>query len=147
MHGDLVQARALLKGGQLSIVNSQKKDSGLYKCKASNELGHDSAVTHLSVVELPQFTVSPPSELEVSTQRNVTVPCQVTGDPKPKVTWVKENGELPVGRSEVSKDGTLRIWNVKQEDSGKFTCMASSAGIFKAFSVMKFRGKDYFWNG
>ena len=135
--GELIQARAVSKDGQLSITNAQKKDSGLYKCKATNILGYDSAVTHLSVVELPQFTARPPEQLKELLNRNITIPCRATGDPKPTVTWVKENGELPLGRSTVSVDGTLQIWNTKEEDSGRYTCVAASAVKFKALSVMK----------
>ena len=135
--GELVLARAAIEDGQLSITNAQKKDAGLYKCQATNILGYHSAVTHLSVVELPQFTVRPPGQLQEFTSHNITVPCQATGDPKPTVTWMKENGELPLGRSNVSVDGTLKIWNFKEEDSGRYTCMAASAAVFKAFTVMK----------
>ena len=138
IHGELVRARTVSKDGQLSIKNAQKKDSGLYKCKATNILGYDSAVTLLSVVELPQFTVRPPGQLKEVTNHNITVPCQAIGDPKPTVTWVKENGELPLGRSQVSVDGTLQIWNTREEDSGRYTCMAASAVVLKAaLSVMK----------
>ena len=134
--GELVQSRAVLKDRQLSIINAQKKDSGLYKCKASNALGHDLAVTQLNVVELPRFTVGPPSQLELSEERNITVPCQATGDPKPTMTWMKENGELPSERSKVGFDGTLQIWNTTEDDSGRYTCIASSAMVFKASSAM-----------
>ena len=103
----MAQSRIVLKDGHLSIINADKKDSGLYKCKASNKIGHDSAVTQLNVVQLPHFTVIPPAQLKVTTIQNITVPCQATGDPQPKVTWVKENSELPAGRSRISKDGTL----------------------------------------
>ena len=137
VNGELAQSRALSKDGHLSITNAQKKDFGLYKCKATNILGYHSAVTHLSVVELPQFTVRPPRQLKEFSKRNITAPCQATGDPKPTVTWVKENGELPLLRSKVSVKGTLQIWNTKAEDSGRYTCMAVSAGVFRAFSVMK----------
>ena len=137
VHGELVQSRVLVKDGQLSIANAQKKDSGLYKCKATNILGYDSAFTQLNVVELPRFTVSPPVKLEVRTNQNITVFCQATGDPKPTVTWVRKNDELPVGRSRVNVDGTLQIWNPKEEDSGIYTCTAASAEVFKAFSAMK----------
>ena len=126
VHGELVKARTVLEDGQLSIINAQKRDSGLYKCKATNILGHESAVTQLVVVELPQFTVTPPARLVVNQHQNTTVPCQATGDPQPKVTWVKENGPLPFGRSKVSADGTLQIWNTTEEDSGTYTCRASS---------------------
>jgi len=136
--GELTQTRAVSKDGHLSIMNAQKTDSGLYKCKASNILGHESAVTQLVVVELPQFTVSPPSLLKVFVTHNVTVPCEATGDPQPIVTWTKQNGELPLGRSKVGVDGTLKIWSAKEEDSGIFTCVASSAGVFKeSVAVMK----------
>ena len=135
--GELVLARAATEDGQLSITNAQKKDAGLYKCQATNILGYQSAVTHLSVVELPQFTVRPPGQLKEFTNDNITVPCQATGDPKPTVTWMKENGELPLGRSNVSLDGTLQIWNSEEEDSGTYTCMAASAAVFKTFTVMK----------
>ena len=50
---------------------------------------------------------------------------------------MKENGELPLGRSKVGVDGKIQIWNAKVEDSGIYTCVASSAEVFNAFSVMK----------
>ena len=35
-------------------------------------------------------------------------------------------------------DGTLQIWNSKEEDSGRYTCTATSAAVLeKAFTVMK----------
>ncbi|XP_022785485.1 roundabout homolog 1-like [Stylophora pistillata] len=135
--GVLVHSRTVVKDGQLSIISTQKRDSGLYECKASNILGHDSALTNLGVFELPRFTANPPAQIAVETKRNISVPCRATGDPKPKVTWVREKSELPVGRSRVSVDGTLQIWNTKGEDSGIYTCTATSGGLFKKFSAMK----------
>jgi len=134
-----------VKDGQLSIINAERKDSGLYKCKASNQLGFDLAFTQVNVVELPQFTVRPPAQLQKEANQNITVRCQAIGDPQPKVTWMKENGELPVGRSKVNVDGSLKIWNPKVEDSGKYTCIASSNEFFKSVSTMKLtvkRGKN-----
>ena len=137
VHGELARARIVSEEGLLSIANAQKNDSGFYKCKAINALGFDLAVTHLSVVELPEFTVRPPGQLRKRKKHNITVPCQATGDPKPTVTWMRENGELPLGRSNVGVDGTLQIWNAKEEDSGRYTCMAASASVFKAFTVLE----------
>lgn len=45
----------------------------MYKCMASNQLRQASAVTHLSVVQLPKFSVRPPSDLDVLKHRNVSV--------------------------------------------------------------------------
>ena len=88
-------------------------------------------------MELPHFTVRPPPQLEVSTIQNITVRCQANGEPQPKITWMKENGALPVGRSLASEDGTLKIWNPKEEDSEKYTCGAASNEFFKAFTATK----------
>ena len=145
-YGKLKKARAVVNDGQLSIINAEKTDSGLYKCTASNKLGHNSAVTHLNVVELPRITVRPPLRLDLGAFQNVTVRCQASGDPPPKVTWKKENGVLPVGKSKVSIDGTLKIWNAKEEDSGIYVCVASSNEVHKAFSALRLtiRGKNRF---
>ena len=135
--GELAHSRTVVKDGELSIISAQNEDSYLYECKASNILGHDSALTNLVVWDLPRFTVNPPAQLDVGKDRNISVPCQAAGDPQPIITWVKENGDLPVGRSQVSVDGTLQIWNIKDEDSGIYICTATSAQLFKTSSSMQ----------
>ena len=122
--------------GQLSILNAQKRDSGLYKCQASNPLGHDSAVTDLNVVQRPHFIVKPPAHLNVRTMQNITVRCQAAGHPQPTVTWKKINGTMPGRRSAVGADGTLKIWNPKLEDSGTYACTASSNLFSSVFVAM-----------
>lgn len=144
--GEIEHARFVFNDGRLSIKNAQKRDSGLYKCTAVNILGHESAFTHLVVVELPQLTVTPPSQLKVFANQNITVRCQASGDPKSTVTWKKENGLLPLGRSKVNMDGTLLIWGSRMEDSGRYTCMASpNKMIAKVMSTMALTvGKLFF---
>lgn len=125
-----------MSDGQLSILNAQKRDSGLYKCQASNPLGHDSAVTDLNVVQRPHFIVKPPAHLKVSTMQNITVRCQAEGHPQPTVTWKKINGTMPGRRLAVNADGTLNIWNPKPGDSGTYACTASSNLFSSVFVAM-----------
>ena len=125
VEGTLNEHRVVSKDGQLSIKNTEVEDSGLYQCKAANGIGLYVAVTRLIVVSMPRFTVSPPSKLEVTTNQTITIPCQATGSPQPFISWVKESGELPAGRSRVIENGTLQIWNPENEDSGRYTCVAS----------------------
>ena len=75
----------------------------------------------------------------MSTDHNITVRCQAAGDPQPTISWRKDGGKLPAGRSSVSADGTLKIWNLRErEGPGRYTCVASSDEIFKAaFSTME----------
>lgn len=86
----------------------------MYKCQASNHLGYAFAVTQLNVIELPYFTVSPPAQFEVNENLTFSISCQADGFPTPTVTWLKGNSQLPGGRSMVSDDGTLTIWDTKK---------------------------------
>ena len=144
VRGELAYSRTVVKDGQLSIISAQKRDSGLYECKVSNDLGDDSALTLLSVLELPRFTSNPPAQLNVRQEQNISVSCQAAGDPKPKIMWVRENSQLPVGRSQVSPEGTLQIRNIKDEDSGIYICIAISAQLFKRSLMQLTVGKEWF---
>ncbi|KAL9970446.1 hypothetical protein ACROYT_G022822 [Oculina patagonica] len=121
--------------GQLSITNAHKEDSGFYQCRAANKIGVAVAVTHLIVVGAPVFTVRPPSQIRIKHGQNITIRCRAIGEPKPKITWVRKNGVLPFGRSEVSADGTLNVWRAKHEDFGTYTCVATSVAVSSSSSV------------
>ena len=135
-NGGLMKSRTVAKDGQLTILQAKMADFGLYECTASNKLGRDSAWTHLNVFQLPRFTKTPPAQLQKQKNKKMSVPCQATGHSKPKITWSKEGGNLPVGRSLVKHDGTLQIWDTKVEDSGTYTCTATSNVIHKAVTTM-----------
>ena len=80
VRGELAYSRTVMKDGQLSIISAQKRDSGFYECKASNDLGEDSALTLLSVLELPRFTSNPPAQLNVRQKQNISISCQAAGE-------------------------------------------------------------------
>lgn len=121
--------------GLLSVTNAHRGDSGFYQCRATNKIGVGLAVTHLIVVGVPVITVRPPSQLRIKHAQNITVLCKATGVPKPRITWIKKNDDLPLGRSGVSADGTLRIWQARHEDSGTYDCVASSATVSSSSSM------------
>lgn len=63
-----------------------------------------------------------------STIFSVWIISQLTGDPKPIVTWNRDNGNLPEGRSRVLLDNTLRIEDARPEDQGQYICKAHNEG-------------------
>lgn len=79
---------------------------------------------HFFFIEPPSFTSQPMSTI-IEEKENVTFTCSAYGDPIPNITWSKENGTLPVGRSLVAFD-SLSLWSVLRSDSGNYTCTATS---------------------
>ena len=58
------------------------------------------------------------------------LPCEASGDPSPTITWMKNVepiSELQYDpRISINGTGSLKIENLKAEDTGLYTCTASS---------------------
>ena len=119
----------------LTLFGVRRSDSDNYFCAATNMLGKVVQKTLLVVVSLPQFTVKPPAKIVESIGVNMTLNCSASGDPQPVISWKRQGSQLPVGRSQ-QIDGDLVIRDVQKEDSGNYICVATSAGVFKAESVV-----------
>ena len=133
--GQLSVQRMMASDTQLSLMNVQKSDSGLYTCWASNLLGTRVATAMVVVLFAAEFVVKPPSNLTVIVGQTVKLNCSVKGDPQPVVTWRREGDQLPVGRSE-TRDDSLIIRRVKVRDSGKYLCSGTSLAALKGVKAV-----------
>ena len=88
----------------------------------------------LVVVSLPRFTSKPPSKIVSMLSSTVRLNCSATGDPQPIISWRKQGGQLPVGRSQ-QINGTLLLTNLQQSDAGNYICSATSASVFNVEAV------------
>ena len=77
--------------------------------------------------------------------QNVTIFCNASGQPQPKVTWLKAVGTLQKGRTTVLK-GALTIYKVTKSDGGTYICKAknilgsvSVATQLMIFSPLRFK--------
>ena len=77
--------------------------------------------------------------------QNVTIFCNASGQPQPKVTWLKAVGTLQKGRTTVLK-GALTIYEVTKSDGGTYICKAenilgsvSVAALLVIFSPLRFK--------
>ena len=77
--------------------------------------------------------------------QNVTIFCNASGLPQPKVTWLKAVGTLQKGRTIVVK-GALTIYKVTKNDGGTYICKAenilgsvSVAALLVIFSPLRFK--------
>ena len=118
----------------LQILHVRKDDSDLYYCAASNLLGRAEKKTFLVVVSPPRFTVKPPAKIVAVVGGTLKLNCSATGNPQPMISWKKQGGQLPVGRSQ-QINGSLVIRDITKNDKGNYICIATNAGVFKAETV------------
>ena len=115
----------------LQILHVRKDDSDLYYCAASNLLGRAERKTFLVVVSPPRFTVKPPAKIVAVVGGTLKLNCSATGNLQPMISWKKQGGQLPVGRSQ-QINGSLVIRDISRNDRGNYICIATNAGVFKA---------------
>ena len=134
LSSQLPQGRVRYNNNALQISQVRKEDSDTYTCSAKNLLGKAEKNTMLVVVSLPRFTSKPPSKIVSMLSSTVRLNCSATGDPQPIISWRKQGGQLPVGRSQ-QINGALVITNLQQSDAGNYICTATSAGVFDVEAV------------
>ena len=133
--GPLPQERVKSNNSALQILHIRKGDSDLYFCTASNLLGHVEKKTFLVVVYPPRFIVKPPAKVFPGVGNTLTLDCKATGDPQPVISWKKQDGQLPGGRSHQLTNGKLIIGDIKMNDRGIYKCIAPYERVFKAEAV------------
>ena len=92
------------------------------------------------MVSLPEFTVKPPGKVSAVTGDTLTLNCSATGDPRPVISWKRQGTALPVGRSLRSNDALI-IRGLREEDTGIYSCMATSARVFDVKAISDVRVK------
>ena len=131
---DRVQAHDA-KGGvyQLSIKNSRKDDTGVYTCRAINEIGQTECVAQLVIEMAPQF-LKKLEKLDAVESCDAEWIFQLIGIPKPDIEFTLNNNELDLDANkdfytfEEQDDHyyCLRFKSVRRKDVGNWTCTATN---------------------
>uniref|UniRef100_A0A3P8QRF2 Heparan sulfate proteoglycan 2 n=1 Tax=Astatotilapia calliptera TaxID=8154 RepID=A0A3P8QRF2_ASTCA len=126
--GNRMSQRAVIRGGILTFTSVDAADEGDYTCKALNTHGeHTARVSLLVQSNLPQVQVSP-QNTEVQEGDTLRLYCRASGSPTPKLTWLKNGGQIPPqARNDRTDIGTLFIPNIKVADSGTYMCVGSNS--------------------
>uniref|UniRef100_A0A3B3WC69 Roundabout, axon guidance receptor, homolog 3 (Drosophila) n=1 Tax=Poecilia mexicana TaxID=48701 RepID=A0A3B3WC69_9TELE len=130
--------RITMRGGKLMISPTRKSDAGMYVCVGTNMVGErDSDPAELVVYERPVLVRRPVNQV-VMEEETVDFLCEVHGDPAPTVRWRREEGELPRGRFEIRNGNNLRLFRVKEQDEGTYTCTSeNSVGKTEASAMLQ----------
>jgi len=125
--GSLPKGRTAVMNGTLTIYKVKAKDGGTYICKAENILGSATDTVQLMVFSRLRFKVRPPQVLTSALGYTVHLPCLAESDLTPTITWTKDGkSSLPVD-SNVLRNGTLVLQNIKKSHEGSYTCRATNA--------------------
>ncbi|KAF6770006.1 hypothetical protein AHF37_11364, partial [Paragonimus kellicotti] len=110
----------------LRIAATGSKDLGEYQCLARNEAGNVTKVYELDVI-MPPLVRLDKTEVREREGATFTVQCSAEGHPQPNIEWSREAGGLfRLGTSVDMATGLFTITDAKKEDSGRYTCTATS---------------------
>ncbi|XP_054146361.1 inactive tyrosine-protein kinase 7 isoform X3 [Melozone crissalis] len=117
--------------GILSFHKVSRSDSGNYTCIASNRpQGEIRATVQLVVAVYVTFKLEP-EPTTVYPGHTAMFQCQAEGDPVPHIQWKGKDKILDPGkllpRIQIMPNGSLVIYDVTSEDSGKYTCIAGNS--------------------
>ncbi|XP_075215545.1 obscurin isoform X4 [Lycorma delicatula] len=114
----------------LVIKGVTPDDAGEYHVKASNDLGDDSDVIHLTVKAPPKFKRKL-SDFETMAGEDIHLTVDVEGIPKPTIQWYKDG--LLIKKSdrvkmfeEASTEYTLLIEKSTLDDGGSYSVVATN---------------------
>lgn len=118
----------------LILKDAQVQNSGtVVICSAINVAGSISTRTRLTVTSKedrpPPVIIRGPSNQTLPIDSVAYLTCEASGNPKPVISWYKEG--VPVTstpRVNMTNSGRIEILKLQKDDSGPYTCVASSRG-------------------
>ncbi|XP_040836565.1 roundabout homolog 2 isoform X1 [Ochotona curzoniae] len=129
--------------GDLTITNIQRSDAGYYICQALTVAGSILAKAQLEVTDVltdrpPPIILQGPANQTLAVDGTALLKCKATGDPLPVISWLKEGftflGRDP--RASIQEQGTLQIKNLRNSDTGTYTCVATSSSGETSWSAV-----------
>ncbi|XP_056157846.1 roundabout homolog 2-like, partial [Lampris incognitus] len=129
--------------GELTISDVHPDDSGFYICQAISVAGSVLTKALLEVEGGPSDHVPPiirqgPVNQTVSLGSVAQLQCHVIGGTSVRISWEKDGERIRKDKSRMTlmENGTLQISNIKETDSGMYTCVVSSAAGESSWSGM-----------
>ncbi|BES96070.1 Roundabout, axon guidance receptor, homolog [Nesidiocoris tenuis] len=116
----------------LTVQDVTRNDSGIVViCSAVNQAGSDTWRARLSVTSPeenpPPVILIGPANQTLPLKSVAAMNCRGSGVPTPVILWYKDGAPLLGSpRINISETGSLQINDLIKDDSGEYTCVASS---------------------
>ncbi|XP_075629463.1 basement membrane-specific heparan sulfate proteoglycan core protein isoform X8 [Balearica regulorum gibbericeps] len=131
-----LSARAIHRAGLLRISPALPADAGTYRCLVTNRVGTAETFARVAVHGDagdggdagggPLTVRVTPGSLVKGVGSTAEFACAVSGDPRARLEWLKDGGELPPTHS--VRDGVLRMPELVWGAQGVYVCRASAPG-------------------
>jgi len=128
----------------LSLYSIDFVHDGVYTCQVHMRTGGPtlSASAQVKVIEKPHFRRKLQFETLGEIGKELEIPCDVEGSPKPEIVWYRDSkplSSIPAVRYNIMEsNGSLMINYMRREDSGMFQCSASNeAGYTTAYTWLR----------
>ncbi|XP_026120508.1 secreted immunoglobulin domain 4 isoform X2 [Carassius auratus] len=112
-------------GGSLTLSNVGRQDSGQYICNATSALGFSEAYVQLEV-DSPPYATTLTEETVARPGDALRLQCLAHGSHPIRFRWTRVGGASMSPGAETTKDGMLKIAQLKVTDSGTYKCVATN---------------------
>uniref|UniRef100_A0A8C1QCT6 Immunoglobulin superfamily, member 9a n=1 Tax=Cyprinus carpio TaxID=7962 RepID=A0A8C1QCT6_CYPCA len=117
----------LTSEGSIIIATANDDAAGVYTCTAYNSFGTmgQSEPTTVILQDPPSFKVSPRKEYRQDIGRMLVIPCQMDGNPAPKVSW-KKTGIASRSLFTQAANGSLILHPLSKDHQGEWECSSTN---------------------
>jgi len=111
----------------LHLINIQTEDADIYSCNVTLN-GRSITQRNILIVYVPPAFTKQPQNVKRLAPQTARFECDATGEPVPKIKWLKNGEELILnGRVKKKSDSnTLVISQTVAGDSGYYQCLAAN---------------------
>ncbi|XP_071874843.1 terribly reduced optic lobes isoform X22 [Bombus fervidus] len=128
------------KRGLLIIRDLKVSDSGIYICQISDgvHIGYKNVTLTVGV---PPRVIVEPSSLQVMEGEPAEFRCEATGNPPPRVEWIRVYGPMSPGI--VVNNGILLLRSASKYDAAEYKCVArNNVGVDERTVILHVEGKS-----
>ena len=125
---------AVMADGRLVLSDVSPQDSGNFSCTIRGSGGEAVATASLTVAmiitslarNVSITTLTPPTQA-LAVHQVVQFVCLVEGNPPPQVRWLRNGNPVPNFNRVANLNESLRIRDLRQTDSGTYSCVANNS--------------------